>query len=289
MQIGVGLNAVIPGASGADVLAWARRAEAGGLSTVGIIDRMTYVGHESLTTLAAVAGATDRIRLMTTVLVAPQRNPGVLVKQALTLASLSGGRLSLGIGIGSRPSDYRVAGAGVAFGERAARVEDQLDRLRRSRSGAGDAGEVSGPRPGGYELLYGGYSEPAARRAGRTADGFLAGNLPPGRARELYAVAEEARRAAGRDERLRFVLCGYWCLGPSRDQERGRAYLRDYYAFAGEERVQRTLASVLATPSDLRDRFDACERVGVDEVVLWPTVADPVQLHRYLEVVAARS
>lgn len=289
MQIGVGLNAVIPGVSGAEVLAWARRAEAGGLSTLGIIDRMTYPGHESLTTLAAAAGATDRIRLMTTVLVAPQRSPGVLVKQALTLDSVSGGRLSLGIGIGSRPSDYRAAGAAVDFGERAARVEEQLLQLRRRRTGAGDVGGLAGPGSGGYELLYGGYSEPAARRAGRLADGFLAGNLPPGRARDLYAVAEEARREAGRDDRLRFVLCGYWCLGPSQDQDRGRAYLRDYYSFADEETVRRTVASVLGSPSDLHDRFDACEQAGVDEIVLWPTVADPVQLQRFLEAVAARS
>lgn len=293
MDVGVGLNSVIPGTRRDEVLAWARLADEGPLSTLGAIDRMTYPAHEPLVGLAVVAGATRRVRLMTTVLVAPQRNSGVLARQALTLDALSGGRLSLGIGIGSRPADYRAAGTAVEFGERAERVEEQLEQLRRTRVDGrpGADGDPTGPPPGsegGYEILYGGYSEAAARRAGRLADGFLGGNLPPEAARDLHAVATAARREAGREGRPRFVLCGYWCLGPGRTRERGRSYLRDYYAFAGGQMVARTLGSVLEGRQAVEDRLDACEDAGVDEVVLWPTVPDPGQLEGLADLLSAR-
>src|SRR5207302_1239320 len=58
MKIGIGLPATIPGATGDGILEWARRAEAAGFSSVGIIDRLIFANYEPLVTLAAVAGAT---------------------------------------------------------------------------------------------------------------------------------------------------------------------------------------------------------------------------------------
>lgn len=293
MDIGVGLNATIPGVAGRDILDWARRADEGGLSSLGVIDRMTYPNHEPLVTLAAVAAVTERIRLTTTVLVAPQRNPGILAKQAATIDSISGGRLTLGIGIGGRESDYDAAEARIDFSERASVVEHQLDLMRRVWAGEppSEGLDPMGPEPaspGGPEILYGGYSDAAANRAGRMADGFIAGNLPPEKARGFYDVAVEAWEEEGRDGRPRFVLCGYWGLGDDETLERGRDYLRDYYGFR-EGMAERAAGSMLASAGALRERFDAAEEAGVDEVILWPSVPDLDQLDRYLEVVAERA
>ena len=111
MKVGIGLPGNVPGAKGDVILEWARRADAGPFSTLGAIDRLVYDNYEPMIQLAAAAGCTSNVRLLTGVLLAPLRNPGVLAKQAATLDAISGGRLTLGVGVGRRPDDYAAAPA----------------------------------------------------------------------------------------------------------------------------------------------------------------------------------
>ena len=74
MQIGIGLPGTIPGVQGKLILEWARRADAGPFSSLGNLDRLVYPNFESLIALAAAAGVTQRIRLITTILIAPLHN-----------------------------------------------------------------------------------------------------------------------------------------------------------------------------------------------------------------------
>ncbi|RRR65935.1 LLM class flavin-dependent oxidoreductase, partial [Streptomyces sp. RP5T] len=129
MNIGLGLPLDDP----AQLLTWARRADASPFRTLGLLDRLVYDNPEPLVTLATLAGATTRIRVQTEVLLAPLHNTALLAKQTATLDRLSGGRFTLGIGVGGREDDCLAAG--IDLHRRGRRLDEQLGLLRRAWSG----------------------------------------------------------------------------------------------------------------------------------------------------------
>jgi alkanesulfonate monooxygenase SsuD/methylene tetrahydromethanopterin reductase-like flavin-dependent oxidoreductase (luciferase family) len=286
MDIAIGLPATIPGTSGSLVLEWAKRADSGPFSSLGIIDRLVYPNYEPLITLAAAAAVTSRVRLMTTVLLAPLRRAGVLAKQAATIDALSGGRLTLGLGVGGREDDFKAARA--SFHDRGGRFEEQLDLIKRIWSGepvSDEAGPV-GPPPaqaGGPELLIGGYSAAAIRRVGRWADGFISGGVPdPEQVHQMFDLAQESWRAEGREGKPRLVATLYYALGPN--AARGGDYIRDYYSFFGAA-ADDMASAIPSSPEAVEELIRGFGDVGADEVVCWPTVADLEQVDRLAELV----
>jgi probable F420-dependent oxidoreductase len=165
-----------------------------------------------LPTLAAFAAATDRIKLGTGVVLAPFHNPIRLAEDAATVDLISGGRLILGLGLAWREEEFRMFG--VPMSERVRRTVETIEILRRAWTGERfsfqgkvfqlDRVKVT-PAPErrdrvGPPIFLGGSAEPAIRRAGRLADGYIrtrGGGLEPMK-RDLHQ-AEEAARAAGRD------------------------------------------------------------------------------------------
>lgn len=114
MDVGVGLPNAVPGTSGANLLEWARRADARGFSSLGTIDRVAYDNYEPLIALAAAAAVTERIGLCTSVLLGPLRtNPTDLAKKSLSLNALSNGRFTLGVGLGGREDDLLADAVGL--------------------------------------------------------------------------------------------------------------------------------------------------------------------------------
>jgi alkanesulfonate monooxygenase SsuD/methylene tetrahydromethanopterin reductase-like flavin-dependent oxidoreductase (luciferase family) len=286
MLIGIGLPATVPGTEDKLLLEWARRADTGTFSSLAIIDRLVFPNLEPLITLAVVAGVTSRVRLVTTVLVAPLRNAAILAKQAATLDALSAGRLTLGLGVGGREDDYRAAPA--AFHNRGRRFEEQLTIMRRIWSGEpldADIGPIGPPpaRSGGPEVLIGGYSPTAIARVGRWGDGLiLGGSVDPALARQFYAIATQSWRAAGRSGEPRFVACVYFGLGPGA-KERVGVYIRNYYAFMGP-RAEFLANAIPSTPAEVKGVIAALADAGVDELVFWPCIADLDQVERLAEL-----
>src|SRR3712207_3383285 len=155
MDIGIGLPNAVQGVDRRGIVDWAQRAEQAGFSSLGTIDRIVYPNYESLIALAAAAAVTERIRLLTDILIAPLRDQtALLAKQTATLHHLSDGRLDLGLAVGGREDDFTVTGAD--FGSRGRTFDRQLEDLERYWAGE----EIEGPvaHPG---VLIGGTSDKA--------------------------------------------------------------------------------------------------------------------------------
>src|SRR5947209_13195030 len=193
MDIGIGLPNTVPGVDGRRLVDWARDAEQAGFSTLGTIGRLVYPNYEELVALSAAAAVTSRIRLTTSVLLAPlYSNSALLAKQAASLDRLSGGRLVLGLGLGGREDDFTASALPTKGKGR--RLDEQLTEMKRIWSGEhyGYAGAI-GPEPvrrGGPELILGGNAEddlppggPARRRLdhGRRHAGHVRPGRRPGR------------------------------------------------------------------------------------------------------------
>jgi len=275
MEVGIGLPTMIPGISGDDLLSWARRAEDLGFSSLGVLDRLMYDGYESLIALAAAAGATSRIRLATTILIAAYRgDKALLAKQLASLDRISGGRLVVGVAAGGRPDDYEACG--TPYAGRGHRLNELLGELRRFWDGTA-SGPVPGPRcaNGGPPLLVGGHSPAAMQRAAAFGDGWIAGGSSAAGYGELADRARAAWRTAGRPDDPRLVAIAYVALGPGARDEAER-YLLDYYSFIGWK-AEMAVRSVLTDAQQLRDFVAGYRAAGCDELILFPCVQDPAQ------------
>ena len=288
MQIGIGLPATDPGVSTDFILDWARRADAGPFSSLGIIDRLVYSNYEPLITLAAVAGITGRIRLMTSVVIAPLRNAGILAKQAASLDALSGGRLTLGVGVGGRTDDFHAAPA--SFNDRGKRFEEQLTLMKSIWSGqpVDDIAGPVGPLPahqGGPELLIGGYTPFAIQRVARWGDGFVLGRASdPSTRRQVLHMVVEAWKEAGRPGKPRLVSSIEYAFGPAAPK-RAAASLRRYYSYLGDQRAEMISRSVISSPQALKADIQAFADIGLDELLIFPVVSEMEQFNRLRDVI----
>ncbi len=143
---------------------------------------------EAFTLLAYAASITQRVKLGTTVLVLPQRNPTLVAKQVSTLDTLSGGRVELGVGVGWQAAEYEALNE--AFDDRGARCDEALEILRAywahehvNFSGTHYeldeiAMEPKPPRGAAIPIWIGGTRQPALRRVARYGDGWMAMNAP---------------------------------------------------------------------------------------------------------------
>lgn len=279
MQIGVGLPAGIPDVSGQLIIEWARRADEGPFSSLGVVDRILYDSYEPLTTLAAAAAVTSRVQLATTIVIGPLHNTTTLARIAATIDALSQGRMVLGLALGARREDYEAAG--VAYHTRAQRLNEQLAALRDIWED-----ERIGPhtaRSHGPTLLLGGLSSAGLTRIARYTDGYIHGGGPP----RTFARAVDKVRAAwsdtGRAGRPQLWAQGYFALGDDMEIEVGMRYMRDYYAFTGPF-AERIAAGLLTSPQAIAQFLRGYEEAGCDEMVLFPAIPHLTQLERLASV-----
>ena len=153
---------------------------------------------------AAIAARTERVQVGTALLLAPLYEPLRLAEDAAVTDLIANGRLVLGLGLGWREEEFHALG--VPLRERGRRLEDAVATCRAAWSGGPTTGHDGADvyvtplpaRPGGPPLWIGGLSEPAARRAGRVADGFMATEVSPRSFAEQVGWVREAAERAGR-------------------------------------------------------------------------------------------
>jgi probable F420-dependent oxidoreductase len=207
LRLGLSLQPRWPLDDGAAVLRAASHAEDLGFDHVAVGNRLLDSGFgldaDPLVLLAAVSAATTRLRLLTSVLVAPYYPALVLANQAATLDVMSGGRLILGVGTGWNPEEFDAVG--VPARERGARTDDHLAAARAlwTRRPADFDGPFTALRAarlgvppatrGGPPVWVGGHSDAALRRALRFGDGWYGTGIS---AAELTGVGRRLRELA---------------------------------------------------------------------------------------------
>lgn len=281
MEISVALPNMIPGATGATLVEWAMAAEERGFAGLGATERLVYPGYDPLVALAAAAGVTSRVKLLTNVLIAPLRSAAELAKQTASVDQLSDGRLTIGLAPGVRSDDFDAAGR--EFDGRVRTFDRELRDLHELWAGKPPAGTdraVCPPpvRDDRIPILIGGLTERAARRAATWADGWTAPGLSASATSEAAARVRKAWQAAGRTGEPRVVMLLRFALGED-VQDAAATFIRDYFAVLGDA-AEDFVTATPRTPAAVREALRVYADCGVSEVVFHPTAADVSQVHR---------
>lgn len=220
------LNALFPtrdiGTDPAKIRDWAQAAEALGYNCIEVADHVfgaaprgdwkpTYSEHdpfhETFTTLAFLAAVTKTIKLCSGVLILPQRQTGVVAKQAAEVDILSGGRLRLGVGVGWNHVEYEALG--MDWKTRGAHQAEQIAVMRKlwtedlvsfegrfHKLEAVNLLPVPVQRP--IPIWFGGSSDAVIKRAARIGDGYMP-IMTPEVAEPKIAMLHQHMKAFGRD------------------------------------------------------------------------------------------
>ncbi|MCB0950784.1 MAG: LLM class flavin-dependent oxidoreductase, partial [Mycobacterium sp.] len=256
-------------------------------------ERMAFDNPESLTLLGALAAWTDRIQLVTTVIIPQLHDPVMLAKALATGDMLSGGRLTVGVGVGGRKEDYLAAGADPAT-QTMRNMADRVAVMKRVWSGqkVTDSTLPVGPSPvqaGGPKLLVGTTGPKTTRHAARWADG-LAGitlDLDLDKQNELFDVARDSWRQAGKT--APHLATSFWFAIGAGDQPREQVHrhLLRYMNWIPAEIVDAMAPTTgwAGTEDDLHAVLKRFAEIGTDEIHLIPTSSDIDQVRRVADVV----
>lgn len=283
-----------PNLDAATLQAWARAVDDGPFSSLCWGERIAFDNPDSLTLLGALAAWTDRVRLVTTVVVPQLHDPVMLAKGLATGDMLSGGRLTVGIGVGGREEDYRAVGADFAT-QTMREMAERVAVMKRIWAGEKVTESVVpvGPPPvqkGGPQLLVGTIGAKTTRSAANWAEG-LAGitlDLDVDKQGELFDVARSAWAQAGKP--APHLATSFWFAIGDGDDARAQVHrhLRRYMNWIPADVVDAMAPTTgwAGTERELVDTLRRFSDIGTDEVHLIPTSSDVDQLRRVAEIVA---
>lgn len=248
--------------------------EEGGFDSLWLSERLTGASPDPLVGLAFAAGRTTRLKLGTSVLVLPGRNPVVLAKELASLDVLSGGRMLPAVGLGARmPVEHQAFG--VARDERAALFDESLAVMRALWRGDEVGGVRLGLRPlqDPFEVWLGGRAPSELRRVGRLGDGWLPSFSTPEEVAQGWESIGET--AAAHDRRLDPEHLGalvVYAMGEIPDAAR---------ALLARRRPDLDPTTIIPVGLDaLRAQLEAFTAIGASKFVVTPLDAfDDVETH----------
>lgn len=293
-KIGLAFVNPAPQTTPANVMNFAKKCEQMGVHSMWIIDRIAYDNLEPLTVLAAAAGATDKIRLGTSVLLPNLRHPTLLAKTIATLDFISNGRVTLGIGFGSRENDF--AAVEVPFDGRGSRAVEAVQLLKRlwtednvtHKGRFFDIQHVTiGPRPiqKTVPIWTGGSAEVALKRAGTWADGFICGSSAMIEFSSVWDKVANYAKAAGRNpDAIEKACLTFIAINDNKAKavETLAAYVTRYY---GRLRGDIENTFPLGSAAACADKINSFFSKGLDTLIIGFADPDPKQLDHFAEQV----
>ncbi|WP_405490714.1 LLM class flavin-dependent oxidoreductase [Nocardia sp. NBC_00511] len=284
MKIGIGLPNQVRDLRPTVIPEWAVRAEESGFATLGTTGRIAYPGVMDTVALAAAAGATTRIGLLSHILLGPVWPATLLAKEIAGIDGISGGRLTLGLGVGTdeRADDFVAEGCGHRG--RGRRLDADIEVYRRVWQGHAVGGENPAVPQGTREipLLFGAFAPAAYARMARSGQGYIGPAAPAQLVADSFEQARRAWQEADRDGEPRLVGVSYFAFG---DPDAGRANVRDYYASLDPQRADFMATGVNSTPAALRETLQIYADLGVDELIFNPGTDQLDDVRRLAEVV----
>ena len=250
---------------------------------------------EPLVTLAHVAAVTERIRLGTAVVALPLRDVVLLAKQAATVDVLSGGRLTLGVGLGAYPEELAAARPERTGTPRARLFDETLEALRllldEGRGAYGGTavrfGEVAlAPPPVQRPLpIYvGGHGLGALERAARWGQGWMPGWRPLAELRERVAMLRERLVTAGRDPRAVAIAPELSATVARTHEDAVRRYEASRFVRHRRERDRTgrdaslmAASNLVGSPETILERVAALSAAGVDHCAALAFPAESAQ------------
>jgi probable F420-dependent oxidoreductase len=278
-----------------NVVNFAKKCEAMGLHSIWTIDRIAYDNLEPLILLAAVAGATQKIRIGTSVLLPGLRHPALLAKIVATLDFISNGRLTIGVGFGSRENDFTAVE--VPFEGRGSRAVECIQLMKRlwTEEKVTHKGRffnvqnltlrprpIQQPHP---PIFTGGSAEIALKRAGTWANGFICGSSAIPEFSTTWEKIAQYARAAGRNPNeiekagLTFMVINE---NTAKAIETLNSYVMRYY---GRLRGDVASTSLVGSATAVADRIEAFLSRGLDTLIIGLADPNPKQLDLFGEKV----
>jgi probable F420-dependent oxidoreductase len=254
---------------------------------------------EAITRLALMTAWTQRVRVGTAILLLPLYHPVVIAKQLLDLDARSGGRVSVGVGVGGEFRQEFDA-VGVRLAERGPRTDEGIEVLRQLWKGEPVShqgrffhfedvqmravvppGETVSPvQPGGPPVLVSGRKEPAMRRAARLGDGWMPYLMSPtAYERSVRTIRKEAQRVGRNLDGFEWMIYLYTSI--RRDGDRARDEVASFLGGAYGDRPGAMLDRIApsGTPEEMVDRLQAYVDAGVRHVIISPaTPADTLEV-----------
>lgn len=299
MKIGMTLPVTEPGWSRQALIDWAQGIDAGPYDFLALGERVCFPSPEVISTLSACAALTERVRLLSTVLILPAHDPVILAKQLSTIDVFSGGRLSVGVGTGGRLEDY----AARSFGPERRRLsvlESHVDTMRQVWAGeyrVEGAANIVEPLPqqtGGPPLYAGVFGPKGIASASRWAEGVcgmsMSGEVSEASAAfqqitALWSATPESERAS---EKPVLGSAFWFALGEDARQQM-QTHLYRYFNWLPESdrKAMAEGCGFCGSADDLRQRLIEFRDAGTDELALIPTSINVSDLEAATEVVAS--